>query len=189
MPPPAPPTPARSSFQSGFQYCMRSPDLKQLGRLRLRLLHADGDGVARNCAVVRGNELPSDRRRSRRELRKALIDRRRQLHAAELVARDPIAKAIDQPRRQALRARHRADHRAGIRRVAVRVGEVRRAKRVVHRLQPVASAEPDRHRHERAVRDRVVRRRILDVPAILDRSGDLLRVAPASAIATTRSSA
>ena len=84
------------------------------------------------------------------------------------------SRAIDQPWRQALRALHRADDRAGIRRVAVRVGEIRGSKREIHRLQPVAAAEPDRHRHERAIRDRVVRRRILDVPAILYRTGDLL---------------
>ena len=73
---------------------------------------------------------------------------------------------------------HRADDRGSVRRVAIGVGEIGRARGEVHGFQKIAFTKPNARGDQSAVRHRVVRRRIFDVPAVFDGPTDFLKTFP-----------
>src|SRR5262249_46324189 len=91
-PPPAPPKPARSSFQSGFQYFIR----EELSRLGGHFLGRNHDDTLVSVGSVRYEKLLTDIGGPAGQVRDFFIDRRRQFDAAHFGAHNSIVEFSNQ---------------------------------------------------------------------------------------------
>ena len=88
-----------------------------------------------------------------------------------------LIRRLNELHRNSSKPTHCADNRANVRGVAIGVGKIRGAGRQIDGLEKIAPPEPDAERHQPAVAHGVVRRRILDVPGVLDAVGNLIESA------------